>query len=465
MTLQNSRPKIPRRKITEIERRFKTPMKPAQILVLSFAGVILMGAFLLMLPISTIDGISTPFVDALFTSTSAVCVTGLVVVDTGTYWSTFGKTVIMMLIQIGGLGFMTMTTSVAIIMGKKIGLKNRMLMQEALNQFSIAGVIRLTKYVLMATILIESIGAILLSIRFIPEFGWLKGIYYSIFHAVSAFCNAGFDLMGNYQSLVPFVHDPIVNFTVMMLIIFGGLGFAVIADISQIKPFRKWTLHAKLVIVMTSILLVVGFFGILILEYDNPSTIGNYSVGQKIMSAMFHSVTPRTAGFNTLDIASLSMPTRLLTMVLMFIGGSPGSTAGGIKTTTFGIMILSMIATFKGTDDINFRHRRIAKDSVNKALAVIFISMFLIVFITFLLTVFESDKSMEAVMFEAISAFGTVGLSMGITPFLSVVGRLLIILLMFFGRLGPLTIVIAISRNASQNRTLLRYPEGKIIIG
>lgn len=457
--------KIKRLNKTAIERRFKTPMKPAQIIVLSFAGVILTGALLLMMPISTIEGVTTPFIDALFTATSAVCVTGLVVVDTGTYWSTFGKTVILILIQVGGLGFMTMTTSVAIILGKKIGLRNRILMQEALNQFSIAGVIKLTKYVFFATFLIETIGALIMAIRFVPMYGLSKGLYFSFFHSISAFCNAGFDLFGNYQSLIPFVHDPIVNLVIMALIILGGLGFAVLADISQFKSFRKWTLHAKLVVVMTSGLLIVGFLGVLILEFNNPKTMGDFTIGQKILSAMFHSVTPRTAGYNTLDIASLTMPTRLLTMALMFIGGSPGSTAGGIKTTTFGIMLLSIWAVFKGTEDINFRHRKIAKDSVNKALAVIFISIFLVVIITFVLTAIEPDKSLESLMFEALSAFGTVGLTMGITPMMSELGKVLLISLMFLGRLGPLTMVIAISNSASQNRTLIRYPEGKIIIG
>lgn len=441
-------------------------LKPAQIIILSFAAVILIGAFLLMLPISAQSGEATSFMNALFTSTSAVCVTGLVVVDTGTYWSVFGKSVILLLIQIGGLGFMTMTTSVAIILGKKIGLRNRMIMQEALNQFSISGVIRLTKYVVMATMAIEFIGAVLLSTRFIPLYGLKNGIYYSIFHAVSAFCNAGFDIFGNYSSLTAFAKDPVVNIVVIILIISGGLGFAVIADIFSGKSFKKFSLHAKLVLTMTGALIVAGFVAVFALEFTNPDTIGSFTLGEKIVASLFHSVTPRTAGFNTLDLSKFTMPARLITMFLMFIGGSPGSTAGGLKTTTFGLMILSIVAVIRNTDEINFAHRRISKAVVSKALAIIFISSFWIVMMTFFLTVAESSHTFEAILFESLSAFGTVGLSMGITPTLTFAGKIIITIMMFFGRLGPLTIVIALNKRASNSkRDLIRYPEGKIIVG
>ena len=450
----------------ESSSRFKKALLPAQMMVLSFAGVILMGALLLMLPISSQARVVTPFVDTLFTSTSAVCVTGLVIHDTGTYWSVFGKTVILMLIQIGGLGFMTMTTSIAIILGKKIGLKNRLIMQEALNQFSISGVIRLTKYVVMATLFIEFIGALSLSTRFIPLFGWKNGIYYSIFHAVSAFCNAGFDLMGGYASLTAYAKDPIVSVTVMLLIVIGGLGFAVIADLSTFKNYRKLSLHSKLVILVTSVLLIVGFVSIFTLEYNNPKTIGEFTIGQKVVASMFHSVTPRTAGFNTLDLNALTMPSRFITMILMFIGGSPGSTAGGLKTTTFGLMILSIVAVFKGAEEINFAGRRISKEAVSRALAIVFISAIWVVSMTFLLTVFEPTKTLESIIFESLSAFGTVGLSLGITPTLGFMGKVVLTIMMFFGRLGPLTIVLALSKKASKSgRDLLRYPEGKIIVG
>ncbi len=441
-------------------------LKPAQIMVLSFGGVILLGALILMLPISSQSRVVTPFIDTLFTATSAVCVTGLVVVDTGTYWSVFGKTIILILIQIGGIGFMTMTTSLAIIMGKKIGLRNRMIMQEALNQFSLAGVIRLTKYVIMITFMVELAGAALLSIRFIPDFGLKNGIYYSIFHAVSAFCNAGFDIMGGYRSLVEYATDPLVSLVITTLIIIGGLGFIVIADLTRFKSIKKMSLHTKLVLLVTASLIVFGFFVILLLEFDNPNTIGNFTWSEKVVASLFASVTPRTAGFNTLDLNGLMMPTRLITMILMFIGGSPGSTAGGLKTTTFGIMILYLVSFFKGSVDINFANRRISKDVANRTVAVIIISVIWVVSMTFLLAVFQSDMALESLVFESISAFGTVGLSLGITPFLSIYGKAILTVMMFFGRLGPLTIIVAMNNKSNKTgKDLLRYPEGKIIVG
>lgn len=443
----------------------KKPLKPAQVMVISFAGVILLGTMFLMLPISAQSREITPFINAIFTATSAVCVTGLAVVDTGTYWSVFGKTVILLLIQIGGLGFMTMATTIAILLGKKIGLKNRLVMQETLGQFSIAGVIRLTKYVFIATISIEFIGALLLSTRFIPLFGWKNGIYYAVFHSVSAFCNAGFDLMGNYQSLTAFATDPVVSLTIMTLIVIGGLGFVVLAELSTFKTYQKLSLHTKIVLVTTGALILGGFILIFSFEYNNPGTIGNFSLGEKIMASLFHSITPRTAGYNTLDLNALSMPSRFVTMILMFIGGSPGSTAGGLKTTTFAIMLLSIVAMFKGSDEINFANRRISKETVSRSLGIVFISVIWIVSMSLLLIVFEPNRSLEAIMFESLSAFGTVGLSLGITPSLSIMGKVILSIMMFFGRIGPLTIVYALSNRASSSGPdLLRYPEGKIMV-
>lgn len=440
-------------------------LKPAQILVLSFLSIILVGTLLLMLPISTISGDSTSFINALFTSTSAVCVTGLVVVDTGTYWSIFGKTIILMLIQIGGLGFMTMTTTAAILLGKKIGLRNRIIMQEALNQFSISGVIRLTKYVFISTMIIEGLGALFLSFRFVPEMGFSTGLYYSVFHSVSAFCNAGFDIMGNGKSLMAYGQDPFVSIVIMMLIVIGGLGFAVIVDLFRTQKFSKLTLHSKLVLTMTGILLSSAFVMVFIFEFNNPSTIGTFNLGEKLVASLFQAVTPRTAGFNTIPTDMLTMPTKLLTIMLMFIGGSPGSTAGGIKTTTFGMMFLTIVAVAKGREDIQFSNRRIPKDIINRALAVIFVSTFVIAILMMLLFVVEPTHSFEDLVFETFSAFGTVGLSLGITPYLTTAGKVVITVLMFFGRLGPLTIVLALSRSGHNKKQLLRYPEGKIIVG
>lgn len=440
----------------------KTNLSPMQVLVLSFFGVILMGTLLLMLPISTISGHSTKFLDALFTSTSAVCVTGLVVVDTGTYWSYFGKTIILLLIQVGGLGFMTMTTMVAILLGKKIGLKNRILMQEALNQFSLSGIIRLTKYVVLFTLVIEFIGAALLSIRFIPMYGFLKGAYFSIFHSVSAFCNAGFDLMGNFGSITAFAEDNFVTLVIGILLIIGGLGFAVLVDLIRTRDYNKMSLHTRLVLLVTGVLLGFGMLLMFILEYNH--TLSNFNFADKLTASFFLSASPRTAGFNTVDLTALTMPAKFLTIVLMFIGGSPGSTAGGIKTTTFGMMFLTIIAVIRGEEDIHFMRRRISKQVINKGLSVIFISIFVVTAIIFGLSITETGFSMEEIIFEVFSAFGTVGLSLGITPNLSHIGKILITFLMFFGRVGPLTIVLAIS-SKGDNKPLLRYPEGKIIVG
>ena len=445
-------------------RKKRMELKPAQILGLGFAAVIFVGTILLSLPIVTVNGESVGIINGLFTSTSAVCVTGLVVVDTGTYWNDLGKIIILILIQIGGLGFMTMTTLAFFVMGRKIGLRSRVIMQEALNQFNISGIVRLTRYILATTFIIEGIGAIFLATRFIPAFGLKRGIAYSIFHSISAFCNAGFDVMGNFRSLTEFAKDPVVNFVVMILIIIGGLGFGVIMDIIKNKKYNKLSLHSKLVIFTTGILLIVGFVLFLALEYNNPDTFGEMNFFQKIMGALFQSVTPRTAGFNTIPTDKLRNPSILLTMILMFIGGSPGSTAGGIKTTTFGMIFLTIFAVIKGGDDIEFSKRRVSKDTANKALAIFGIVMFLAYSFIFLLTITDGDKDFLSLSFEVFSALGTVGLSQGITPFLSNAGKIIISLAMFLGRVGPLTIVVALS-NRGDKRKLMRYPEGKVSVG
>lgn len=442
----------------------KKQMKPTQILVLGFFSIILLGTFILMLPISSAAGNWTSIVDAFFTATSAVCVTGLVVVDTGTYWSYFGKTIILLLIQVGGLGFMTMTISVAIFLGKKIGLKDRILMQEALNQFSISGVIRLTKYIFIMTLLIESIGALLLSFWFVPKMGYLKGIYYSIFHAISAFCNAGFDIMGNGIGMTPFATNYLVSLTLIALIILGGLGFAVIADFFKNQKTNKYSLHTKLVLSITGGLILIGWIGIFLLEMNNHETIASMRFSDKLLASLFHGVTPRTAGFNTLDLSSMTRGSQMLTIFLMFIGGSPGSTAGGVKTTTFAITVMTIVSVIKGRDDLQIMHRRISKQIVNRGLAVIFVSTIVISLVLFALLITEPLLDFKDIVFEVFSAFGTVGLSLGITSSLSSLGKLLISALMFFGRLGPLTIVLAISASGNK-KTLIKYPEGKIIVG
>ena len=452
--------------IIEVHRRIeRMKLNPAQIMVLGFASVILIGSILLNLPIASRNGESIGFVNALFTATSAVCVTGLVVVDTGTYWTVFGQTVILFLIQIGGLGFMTLATLIFFIFGKKITLRDRLVMQEALNQFKISGIVRLTQYILIATFLIEGIGAILLSIRFIPIFGVSKGIAYSIFHSISAFCNAGFDLMGDFTSLTAFVNDPLVNGVVWILIVIGGLGFTVVVDLLQTRKFSRFSLHTKMVLSITAILIGLGFIMILILEYGNPATMGNLTLRGKLLSSMFHGITPRTAGFNTLPTDQLTTASIFLTIVFMFIGGSSGSTAGGVKTTTAGVVIWTIVSVIKGNDDTEIFHKRIPRDIINRSLAVIGISMLLIVLMTMALSITEKAFSFIEIFFEATSAFGTVGLSLGITPSLSLPGRLLVSITMFAGRVGPLTLALALARQQQKKKGLIKYPEEKVIVG
>lgn len=440
-------------------------LKPAQILAAGFALVILIGAIILDTPFATVSGERVGFINALFTATSAVCVTGLVVVDTGTYFNRFGHIVIMLLIQIGGLGFMTMGTMIAFLVGRKITLRNRLLMQKALGQNSLAGIIRLVRRVLIGTFIVESLGAFLFAFTFVPIYGWRKGLFFSVFHSVSAFCNAGFDLIGNGVSMVPFQYDYIVNFTICSLIIIGGLGFTVIFDIIETRNFKKLTLNSKLVLVTTGALLLTGFITILLFEMNNPATMGPMTLKGKLLAAMFHSVSPRTAGFNTLVMPDLTMSTVFITMMLMFIGGSPSSTAGGVKTTTIATLITSVRSIILGKEDSNAFKRRIPTEAIQSATAVFSISMAIVVLVSLCLTVTEASHSLMEIMFETISAFATVGLTLGMTPDLSDFGKLLLSLTMFSGRIGPITLVLALTGVKESNRTLYHYPEDKVTIG
>ncbi|KXZ39336.1 trk system potassium uptake protein TrkH [Alkalithermobacter thermoalcaliphilus JW-YL-7 = DSM 7308] len=435
---------------------------PSQIIVAGFAAIILVGALLLNLPIATNSGESVGFLNALFTSTSAVCVTGLVVVDTGTYWSKFGKLVILILIQVGGLGFMSMATLFSMLIGKKISLRERLIIQESLNQNELEGLVRLTRHILAGTFIIEGIGALLLSFVFVPQMGFLKGVAYGIFHSVSAFCNAGFDIIGNGKSLTPYVDNLIVNIVIISLVICGGIGFTVIMDILKKRKLSRLTLHSKIVLSMSLILISIGFVLFFIFEFNNPDTLGNLSLKGKILAALFQAVTPRTAGFNTIDLASLEDTSKFLTIILMFIGGSPASTAGGIKTSTLAVLAFAVIALVRGREDVEAFNRRISYTAVNKALAVVAIGITLIIFVTMGLS-FTHNFEFINVFFESVSAFGTVGLSLGITSELSNIGKILIIFSMFAGRVGALTILIALA--ARQKKSIVRYPEDKILVG
>jgi len=437
---------------------------PYMFFIIMFATIIFLGAILLTLPISTKDGRGIGFVDALFTSTSAMCVTGLTVVNTANYWSVFGKIVILVLIQMGGLGVMTMSALISFFLGKKITLKTRVFMMEERNVDELQGVVRLTKSILVYTFLVELVGAILLSFVFIKDYGVGQGIAFSIFHSISAFCNAGFDITGN--SMVNYVNNPIITFTIPLLIIVGGIGYFVFCDIYDSKGFKRLTLHSKLVIIITMLLLILGFVLVFVLEYNNEGTLGNLSLSGKIQASIFQAVVPRTAGYNSVDIANLKVPTIALMVIFMFIGGSSGSTAGGIKVTTFGVIILSIYNYVRGKRDVEVFMKRIEHATIIKAVSIVGISVLLINVVTFVLTITEANSGFDFldILFETVSSFGTVGLTRGLTPVLSEAGKLILSVVMFIGRLGPLTVAFAFMKQ-HKNIGNYTYPEGKILIG
>lgn len=438
-------------------------LQPVQIVAIGFALVILIGALLLTLPISSASGESTNFIDCFFTSTSSVCVTGLIVKDTATYWSTFGHCVIITLIQVGGLGFMTFATLVFLLVGKKITLKERMVMQEAMNGLSLQGLVKMTKYILMFTLSIEGIGVLILATQFIPLFGIGKGLAYSVFHAISAFCNAGFDLMGKFSSLTNYSNNTVILFAISFLIISGGLGFYVWNELYHHKESKRFTLHTKLVITATFVLVVGGAIFMYIFESKNVATIGNMGIKDKVANSIFASVTPRTAGFNSIPVEKMTVGGIFLTIVLMFIGGSPGSTAGGMKTTTVVVLLYAMISTIRCREDVEIAKKRITKDIVYKAILVAIMSFLLVIIATFALAITEKGFSLQEILFEVVSAFGTVGLTLGITTKLSTLGKVIIAFCMYAGRVGPLTVILAFSNKSSKGK--IKYPEEKILVG
>jgi trk system potassium uptake protein len=447
--------------------RKRLKITPTQLIVASFATLIFFGAFLLNLPIASRNGQPVGFINAIFTATSAVCVTGLVVVDTGTHWTAFGQVIIVSLIQIGGLGIMTMSTMLALLVGRRITLRERLLIQESLNQFDLEGLVRLTKNIIITTFAIELLGAIMYSLVFIPEYGINKGIAFGVFHSIAAFCNAGFDIIGDFRSFTPYVNNYIININAMALIVIGGLGFSVWTDIYQIfrdRSLRNITLHSKVVLATTIFLILFGAIFIFVSEFNNPGTIKNLPFSGKVLASFFHSVSPRTAGINTLDMIALTTPTKFMTIILMFIGGSPGSTAGGIKTAKAAILVLTVIAVIKGKEEPEVYERRIPNYLVYRAMAVAAISLGLVVLVTMVLSITENADFMT-LLFETTSAFGTVGLTLNYSPNLSWIGKLIISITMFAGRVGPLTLVLAFAQRASGNKGNLKYPEDRIMVG
>lgn len=437
-----------------------------KIIAFGFFCLIAIGTLLLMLPIASRDGHSAGFLTALFTSTSASCVTGLVVVDTYAHWSLFGQIVIITLIQIGGLGFMTILTLFSFLLRRRIGLNERNLLRESFNTMYIGGIIRLTRKILFGTLLFEGAGAVLLATRFIPKMGLWDGLFASVFTSISAFCNAGFDLMGRfepYSSLVTVQNDTVINFVIMALIIIGGIGFFVWDDLSKNKlKFKKYKLHTKIVLTVTGALILLGTLAFFVLERNSPSMEG-MNLWQRLMASMFSAVTPRTAGFNTIDTAALTPGSKLLTVVLMFIGGSPGSTAGGIKTTSFAIILICVWANCRNKSGANVFKRRLEASALSQATSVVTINLLLVLTATLLIAAVQPEIIMSDLMVETFSAIGTVGMSTGVTRALGDFARVILIILMYSGRVGSLSFALLFTEKKAKD--MLQLPQEKINIG
>lgn len=439
-------------------------MSHSRIMLLGFLVVIAVGTVLLALPISSKSGEWTNPLSALFTATSATCVTGLVVVDTYQYWNIFGQIIILIMIQIGGLGFITLGVLLSMFLRQRIGLERRNLIQESVSAMQLSGVVKLVKNIVKGTFAIEGIGAVILSIRFIPSMGILEGIYNGLFHSVSAFCNAGFDLMGRYEeysSLTRYYSDPVVNITIMALIILGGLGFIVWEEI-KVKTFhlKKYSLHAKMVLLMTAILIFGGAVFYWLFERDN--LMQGMNIYEQGITSLFASVTARTAGYNTIDLGGMTQSSKLFTIILMFIGGSPGSTAGGVKTTTLLVMIVYIWSNLRNASGCNIFGRRVSDEDIKKSSMVFGLNLFLAILAMMVIST-TGKFVIEDLMLEVFSAIGTVGLSTGITRQLNVLSKLVIILLMYCGRIGSMT--FALSFTYKRENAPVLYPEERINVG
>ena len=438
----------------------KKNKSPFRVIIFGFLLVIFMGSVLLMLPVSTKTGQCTPFLDALFTSTSAVCVTGLVVHDTATYWSNFGQAVIILLIQIGGLGVITVAGAFAILSGRRIGLMQRSTMQEAIAAPNVGGIVRLTGFILKTALAVELLGAMLLFPVFYREFGPLKGVWYSLFHSISAFCNAGFDLMGvkaPFSSLTDYADNPIIAIVIALLIVIGGIGFLTWADIRTNGPhFHKYRMQSKVILTVTGTLILLPTLYFFLFEFTQAP------IGERVLLSFFQAVTPRTAGFNTADLTMLSETGQFVMIILMVIGGSPGSTAGGMKTTTLAVLLANALAVARRREHPGFFNRRISNEVVAQASTILI--MYLVLFLTAGLVISRVENlPVLTCLFETASAIGTVGLSLGITPQLSCISHLLLIALMFFGRVGGLTLIFAALSHVQGNST--RLPQERITVG
>ena len=451
-------------------KKSKLKLSTTHIILFSFFIAVLLGAVLLSLPISSATGEWTPFVDALFTSTTATCVTGLVVVPTFSAWSTFGHIIILFLIQIGGLGVITVVSLLAMMFHKKMGLSDRLLLQDAFNLNTLSGLSKFVKKVVLGTFLVEGIGALLYMTVFVPEFG-LKGIWISVFTAISAFCNAGIDIIAP-DSLAGYVHNPIINLTTCLLIFFSGIGYIVWWDVIRVLKLRKkrkikvlkaLTLHSKIALATTLLLIFGGALCIFLFEYNNSQTMKDFTLYQKIQASFFQSVTTRTAGFFTVPQENLSNSSALVSVLLMFIGGSPVGTAGGIKTVTIAVVVAAAIAAIKNQKDVTMFNRTLSKEAISKAVAVICTSFFIMLMSTLLLSA-VTDASFLDILYETVSATATVGLTRNLTGSLNTIGKIIIIATMYFGRVGPISLAIALNLK-KQNPNIIKNPVEDISVG
>lgn len=440
-------------------------LTPAEILSYGFGIIIIIGAFLLYMPISSVNGRRLNIVDAFFTATSATCVTGLAVVDTGTHFTLFGQIVILSLTQLGGLGFMTFGTLIALALNRRITLKDRLVLQEAINYNSMDGLLMLIRHVILYTITIEGIGALLLSARWAMEMPLGKAVYFGIFHSISVFNNGGFDLFGSHydaSGFSNFRNDPFINIVIMLLIFLGGIGFIVIHDLLQFPKSKKISLHSKIVLTMSACLIAIGALVIFVIEIFNPATLGELPLGKQITASFFHSISSRSGGVSTVDVSAMQHSTQFFIVLLMFIGAAPGSTGGGIKVTVFAILLGAVYSMIRGRQDIVFFKKRLPQESILRAITQTLMSLFLVISVAMALSALE-DREFLPLLFETTSAFATTGLSLDLTPRLTTISKIILCFVMFIGRIGPLTLAYAI--RPKPKKDLIRYPEGKITIG
>ncbi|MBM7688163.1 Trk family potassium uptake protein [Enterococcus ureilyticus] len=446
--------------------KVKKRLSAVQIIALGFIVLVFVGGTLLSLPIFSRSGQSTPFIDALFTAVSAVCVTGLTTLNTALHWNAYGQLLIMILIEIGGLGFMTMPVILYFILRKKITLSTRILLREALNLDDMSGAFRLMMYVVKLATVIQLAGAALLAIEFVPEFGWKKGLFFGLFHSISSFCNAGFDLLGD--SLTPYQAKPYVLFVIGFLIISGGLGFIVWQDLLQFKKKRKFSLHTKIALITTGSLLLGAFAIFFLTEHNASQLTTGTNFFDRLANTFFMSVTPRTAGYYSIDYMQMTNAGLITTIFLMYVGGTSGSTAGGLKTTTFAVLVIQIVSIFKGRTRAEFQGRTIRNSTVFRALTLFFITLTLCVLSIMLLTITEhipETSGIEYVAFEVFSAFGTVGLTMGLTPELTGIGKVIIMLLMYIGRVGIYTVGFSLLTKGQKQQAKFKYPDESVMIG